>query len=61
MLGEGAVRAMWRLGNGKCLAIALQLGTGPVDPAMPAGDVLFATPGAEAWTLPRHGVVAVLL
>ena len=45
-IGPGAVRAAWNMGNGRRLTLAINLGPEAVDPGMPAGDPLFATPDA---------------
>ncbi|CAH1651450.1 malto-oligosyltrehalose trehalohydrolase [Chelatococcus asaccharovorans] len=48
-LGDAAVMASWRLGNGRRLTIACNLGAEPVPVAPMAGDVIFASdPGVKA-------------
>jgi maltooligosyltrehalose trehalohydrolase len=45
VLGDKAVQASWKLGDGNTLAIALNLGNTPVAlPDIPAGRVIFETP-----------------
>lgn len=41
VLAPGAVRAAWRLGNGKQLTVAINLGTAAVDPKLSDGPMLF--------------------
>jgi len=55
ILGEGAILARWRLGDGANLAIAFNLGSAPVRFPAPEGEVLFellqaGQPGSfQAW------------
>ena len=44
VLGTGAVRAAWRLGNGRRLVIGLNLGNEPVASGLPDGSPVFAVP-----------------
>ena len=46
VLGPGAVRAAWRLGTGRRLVAAINLGAETVNPDLPEGAPLFATPDA---------------
>jgi maltooligosyltrehalose trehalohydrolase len=65
VIGEAAVRASWRLGDGAHLTMVANLGPSPVACGMIAGDVLFATDD-EAWqhlsqgSLPRRSLIAML-
>jgi maltooligosyltrehalose trehalohydrolase len=59
VLGTAAVRAAWRLDDGSTLTVALNLGDDALACALP-GAVLYATPGADAATLPARGFVATL-
>ncbi len=40
-LAPGAVQASWRLGNGKKLTVAINLGASAVQPSLPEGETLF--------------------
>ena len=42
VLAPGAVRASWRLGDGKRLTVAINLGAEAVDPRLPPGETLFS-------------------
>lgn len=58
-LGETGVRASWHLGNGAVLTIAANFGTTTV-PWSASGDVLYATPGGTAVSLPPSSCVAMV-
>ncbi len=58
-LGETGVRASWRLGNGAVLTIGANLGKSAL-PWSASGDILFATPGGTAASLPPSSCVAIL-
>lgn len=60
VLGEGAVRAEWSLGDGSRLMIALNLGTEIVDPKMPMGRTLHAEGTADATALGPNSFYAQL-
>ncbi len=58
-LDEVGVRASWRLGNGAVLTIGANFGQTAL-PWSASGDVLFATPGGTAASLPPRSCVAIL-
>ncbi|MBV8915176.1 MAG: malto-oligosyltrehalose trehalohydrolase, partial [Acetobacteraceae bacterium] len=60
VLGTGAVRAAWRLGNGSRLALAVNLGAETVDPQMPEGERLYASAEAGPDRLPPGTFIAQL-
>jgi maltooligosyltrehalose trehalohydrolase len=64
-IGERAVRACWRLGDGAVLTLAMNLGQDAAPVSAPTGELLFATPDAaaqqaNAGRLPGHSTVAWL-
>ncbi len=62
VLGTGALRATWRLGNGQRLLIGLNLGDAPVPSGLPDATPLAAVPPEAAGaTLPPGSFVAHLL
>lgn len=60
VLGQGAVRAAWRLGNGRELVVAINLGPDTLDARMPEGEPLFATGDADPNQLPPASFIAHL-
>jgi maltooligosyltrehalose trehalohydrolase len=60
VLGTGAVRAEWKLGDGSRLMIALNLGTDIVDPKMPIGRTIYAEGAADATALGPNSFLAQL-
>jgi maltooligosyltrehalose trehalohydrolase len=60
LLGQGAVRAGWRLGGGRELTLAINLGPAAVDPRLPQGDPLYASPDAAPDRLPAGSFIAHL-
>ncbi len=60
VIGQGAVQATWRLGTGKRLAIAINLGPDTVRADMPVGLTVYASPGASPEELPPATIVAKL-
>lgn len=60
VLGDGAVRAEWMLGDGSRLMIALNLGTAIVDPRMPMGRTIYAEGNADATALGPNSFFAQL-
>lgn len=62
VLGEGALRAAWRLGNGKRLVIGLNLGDVPMPSGLPDAEPVAAVPPeAVGATLPPGSLVAHIL
>ena len=62
VLGNGALRAAWRLGNGGRLLIGLNLGDAPVPSGLPDTTPLAAVPSDAAGAmLPPGSLVAYLL
>lgn len=60
VLGEGAVRAEWTLGDGSRLMIALNLGTKVVDPKMPMAQTIHAEGVADSTALGPNSFFAQL-
>ena len=60
VLGGGAVRAAWKLGTGKRLMVALNLGEAVVDPALPEGQTIFTEGDAERSALGPRSFIAQL-
>ena len=60
VLADGAVKAAWKLGNGKTLTILINLGAEPVETEPSGRTMLFATPGATAAKLPPSSTVVSL-
>lgn len=60
VLGEGAVRATWTLGDGRRLMIALNLGEDIVDPQLPEGEMIYAEGHVAPAALGRHSFIAQL-
>lgn len=60
VLGEGAVRAEWTLGDGSRLMIALNLGTKVVDPKMPMAQTIHAEGTADSTALGPNSFFAQL-
>ena len=60
VLGQGAVRAAWRLGTGQTLTLALNLGPAEIDPGLGTSEPLFASPGATSGLLPPGTFAATL-
>ena len=59
VLGEGAMRAAWRLGDGRRLVLTFNLGDLPVSMAPPLGAPIFAVPaGRSGGVLPPGSLVA---
>ncbi len=59
ILGDAAVLARWRLGDGRVLAIAANLGPDPASiAAMQPGEIMFETPSAAAGALATGSVPA---
>ena len=59
-LGQGAVKAAWRLGTGEVLTVALNLGPESVNPGLSGADTLFAMPDAAPDHLPPGTFIAQL-
>ena len=61
VLGEGAMRAAWRLGDGRRLVLTFNLGDVPVSMAQPSGTPVFAVPaGRSGGVLPPGSLVAYI-
>ena len=60
VLGHGAVRASWQLGDGRRLRMALNLGDTAVDPALGDGDILYTEGDAAAARLGPGSFIAQL-
>ena len=62
ILGAGALRAAWRLGDGRRMVFGLNLGDMAVEAGLPDGTPLFAVPlEAAGTTLPPGSLVAYIL
>ncbi len=62
VLGDGALRATWRLGDGRRLILAFNLGDEPAAAEVPDGLPLFAVPqGTDGHALPPGSLVAHLV
>ena len=53
-IGEKAVQASWRMGDGAVLSIAINLGREPVDFAVPRGKLMFSTDDGSSAELPGY-------
>ncbi|MDP9094986.1 MAG: DUF3459 domain-containing protein, partial [Pseudomonadota bacterium] len=60
VLGQGAVRASWTLGNGRQLTVALNLGDESVDPELPEGQIIHSEGDASPSKLGQNGFIAQL-
>lgn len=58
VLADGAVRAAWKLGDGRRLTIALNLGDETVDPQLPDGNTLHTEGHAERTALGPSSFIA---
>ena len=58
VLGDGAVRAAWMLGDGRRLMIALNLGETVVDPGLPQGETIYTEGDAEPTALGPRSFIA---